>query len=265
MTLSAHTQRSRQDTPWPHRDTLLLHFPVDRWDIFIADTAQATRLFHDTTLGAKNIDSVVITGYTDKTGTLAHNQRLSGQRATTAGEWLLEQLGGARDSLRWRLTPGAIAPTPERSDSDNRRAEIVLTYHPDAPRPLDTAVAQHRDSTQPTAVISLPIDFIVDTPVPTDATRLTLPGYVDQLRKYADHRMEIDGFCNSLVPLSGANDPLFKLSVKRAKFVDDYLIEAGFDPSRLTYKGMGNASPINPEPVTRQQMDANMRVEIKVF
>jgi flagellar motor protein MotB len=45
----------------------------------------------------------------------------------------------------------------------------------------------------------------------------------------------------------------------------DYLVEAGFDPSRLTYKGMGNASPINPEPVTRQQMDANMRVEIKVF
>jgi outer membrane protein OmpA-like peptidoglycan-associated protein len=77
--------------------------------------------------------------------------------------------------------------------------------------------------------------------------------------------MEIDGFCNSLVPLSGADDPLFKLSVKRAKFIYDYLIAAGFDPAKLTYKGMGNASPINPDPVTRQQMDANMRVEIKVY
>jgi len=278
MTLLAHTQQPRQDTLQPRRDTLLLHFPVDRWDIFIADTAQATRLFHDTTFSANNVDSIEITGYTDKTGTLVHNQGLSGQRATTAGEWLLEQLGdlppspgftpslgGASDTLRWRLTPGAIAPTPERSDSDNRRAEIVILYHLARPHPIDTAVAQHRDSTQPTAVISLPINFIVDTPVPTDATRLTLPGYVDNLRKYSGHRMEIDGFCNSLVPLSGANDPLFKLSVKRAKFMYDYLIEAGFDPSRLTYKGMGNASPINPDPVTRQQMDANMRVEIKVF
>jgi flagellar motor protein MotB len=77
--------------------------------------------------------------------------------------------------------------------------------------------------------------------------------------------MEIDGFCNSLSPLRGPTDPLFILSVNRAKFMYDYLIEAGFDPARLTYKGMGNASPINPDPTTRAEMDANMRVEIKIF
>ena len=267
MTLLAHSQQSRQDTLQPRRDILLLHFAVDKHDVLPEDAAQAARVFHDTTFGAKNIDSVLITGYTDKTGTVAHNQHLSAQRATAAGKWLQTQLGGS-DSL-WRLIPGGIAPTPERSDSANRRAEIVIVSHvtppPPAPRPADTAVALHRDSTQPTTVISLPINFVVDTPVPTDATQLTLPGYVDQLRKYAGHRMEIDGFCNSLVPLSGADDPLFKLSVKRAKFIYDYLIAAGFDPAKLTYKGMGNASPINPDPVTRQQMDANMRVEIKVY
>ena len=279
MTLLARSQQPpapvrqpRQDTPTPRRDTLLLHFAVDKYDIRPADTAQGARLFHDTTFGVKNIDSILITGYTDKTGTLVHNQGLSGQRAGAALNLLEMQLRD-RDTLRWRpgetyrwrLMPGGIAPTPERSDSDNRRAEIVISYHPDAPPPADTAVALHRDSTQPTAVISLPINFVVDTPVPTDATVLILPGYVDQLRKYADHRMEIDGFCNSLVPLSGADDPLFKLSVKRAKFMYDYLIAAGFDPAKLTYKGMGNASPINPDPVTRQEMDANMRVEIKVY
>jgi outer membrane protein OmpA-like peptidoglycan-associated protein len=272
MTLLAHTQQRRQDTLQPRHDTLLLHFAVDRYDIRPADTTQGVRLFHDTASGVKNIDSVLITGYTDKTGTLAHNRGLSGQRAGAALNLLEAQLRH-RDTLRWhlsdyfqwRLIPGAIAPTPERSDSANRRAEIVIVYHVAPPPPADTAVALQRDSTQPTAVISLPINFVVDTPVPTDATRLTLPGYVDQLRKYADHRMEIDGFCNSLVPLSGPDDPLFKLSVKRAKFIYDYLIQAGFDPAKLTYKGMGNASPVNPDPVTRQQMDANMRVEIKVY
>ena len=77
--------------------------------------------------------------------------------------------------------------------------------------------------------------------------------------------MEIDGYCNSLSPLHGQNDPLFILSVQRAKFVYDYLVEAGFDSTRLSYKGMGNATPVNPNPVTKEEMDANMRVEIKVY
>jgi len=271
-TLLAHAQQSRQDTPWPRRDTLLMHFAVDRYDIRTADAARTVHFFHDTAFGVKNIDSVVITGYTDKTGALVHNQGLSGQRAAAALDWVEAQLRN-RDTLRWRfsdsfswhLLPGGIAPTPELTDSDNRRAEIVIHYHLVPPHPMATAVAQHRDSTQPTAVISLPINFIVDTPVPTDATRNILPGYVERLRQYASKRMEIDGFCNSLVPLSGPDDPLFKLSVKRAKFMYDYLIDAGFDPAKLTYKGMGNASPVNPDPTTRAEMDANMRVEIKVF
>jgi len=28
---------------------------------------------------------------------------------------------------------------------------------------------------------------------------------------------------------------------------------------------MGNATPINPTPVTREEMNANMRVEIRVY
>lgn len=352
VTLLAHTQQEGQTTPQPRRitpqprqdtlhrrqDTLLLHFAFDKYDIQPAEAAQAAqaaRLFHDSTILAKNIDSVLITGYTDKTGAVAYNRQLSRQRAAAAGHWLQTQLRAnslsltprppsptprplspspktpsrsphtlspiphtparslhapavsARDALTWRLVPGGIAPTPERTDSDNRRAEIIIVYHvappvaprvappaapriapppPDAPPPADTATALNRDSTQPSVVISLQhINFIVDTPIPTDATQQILPGYVQTLRKYADRRMEIDGYCNSIVPLSGADDPLFKLSVKRAKFIYDYLVDAGFDPARLTYKGMGNASPINPDPVDREEMNANMRVEIKVY
>jgi flagellar motor protein MotB len=53
--------------------------------------------------------------------------------------------------------------------------------------------------------------------------------------------------------------------VNRAKFIYDYLVNAGFDPYRLTYKGMGNATPVNPYPTTKEEMNANMRVEIKVY
>jgi outer membrane protein OmpA-like peptidoglycan-associated protein len=283
VALLGHTQQARQDTPRLRHDTLLLHFAVDKYDIQPADAVRVVGFFQDSLFDAGKLDSVVITGYTDKTGTVAHNQHLSAQRAAAAGDWLRAQLSG-RDTLRWRISvplwrliPGGIAPTPQRGDSDNRRAEIVIGYHPDPPppasastpsdrqRPSDLGARPTLDSTQPTVVIAVPINFIVDTPIPTDATRLTLPGYIATLRKYANHRMEIDGFCNSLTPLSGPNDPLFILSVKRAKFIYDCMVDAGFDPARLTYKGMGNASPINPDPVNLRQMDANMRVEIKIY
>jgi outer membrane protein OmpA-like peptidoglycan-associated protein len=271
----AYAQQRRQDT-------LILHFDFNRFAVEPAyDSMQLTHYFNSPDFNRKFIDSVHIIGYTDTVGTAAYNQRLSARRAGAAAQWLDAELANTtRHPLRNHIPlPDIVgrgkAHTLQYSDSANRRAEIILFYtdntptttpSPPAPPTADTATAAlPHDSTQPTAIISLPINFIVDTPVPTDTTRLILPGYVARLRQYATRRMEIDGFCNSLGPLSGPDDPLFKLSVKRAKFMYDYLIEAGFDPARLTYKGMGNASPINPDPTTRAEMDANMRVEIKIF
>jgi len=286
-TLLAHTQQQRQDTLQPRRDTLqmrqdtlILHFRFNRSAIEPAyDSVELNQYFNSPDFNRKYIDSVYITGYTDTVGTAAYNQRLSVGRAFAASQWLDAELANTtRHPTRTHIPQLDIegrgkAHTLQYSDSANRRAEIILFYTdntstttaPQTPPPDTATAALRRDSTQPSAVISLPINFIVDTPVPTDATRLILPGYVARLRQYATKRMEIDGFCNSLSPLRGPTDPLFILSVNRAKFMYDYLIEAGFDPARLTYKGMGNASPINPDPTTRAEMDANMRVEIKIF
>jgi outer membrane protein OmpA-like peptidoglycan-associated protein len=275
LALLAQAQQRRQDT-------LILHFDFNRFAVEPAyDSVQLNQYFNSLDFNRKFIDSVYIIGYTDTVGTDAYNRRLSDRRAGAASQWLDAELANTtrhptRNHIpRLEIAGGGKAHTLQYSDSANRRAEIILFYTDNTPTatpaktpppPADTATAAlHRDSTQPTAVISLPINFIVDTPVPTDATRNILPGYVETLRQYATRRMEIDGFCNSLSPLSGPDDPLFKLSVKRAKFMYDYLIDAGFDPARLTYKGMGNASPVNPDPTTRAEMDANMRVEIKIF
>lgn len=281
------------------RDTLILHFAPDRYNIQPGD---APLIWLRSNPGAKKIDSVFITGYTDKTGTLAHNLHLSAQRAANAGRYLKRLFTGSNNS-RWRIAGGGIAPTPERSDSENRRVEIIIGYAtaaapaanaesatspPPAASTQPTASAQptastdttqlivvHTDSSslaaaadsaKPTAVISLQeINFVLDTPIPTAATQTRLPGYVRLLQKYKDRRLEIDGYVNSFVPLRGPKDPLFILSVNRAKYIYDLLIDAGFDPNKLTYKGMGNASPINPDPTTREEMNANMRVEIKVY
>jgi outer membrane protein OmpA-like peptidoglycan-associated protein len=282
LVFPAHSQQQQ-------RDTLILHFSLDRYVIQPGDLpVEKLR----SVLGSKKIDSVFITGYTDKTGPLAYNLHLSAQRAASAGRYLQNLMSTGGDNNRWHIAGGGIAPTPGQSDSANRRAEIIISYVADAP-PVATLhpdtsqltaisadstrspaagsdstqpTAAGSDSTQPTAVISLQhINFVLDTPIPTDATQMILPGYVTQLQQYKDRHLEIDGYVNSFVPLRGPTDPLFILSVKRAKYIYDYLVGAGFDPNKLTYKGMGNASPINPDPATREEMNANMRVEIKVY
>jgi outer membrane protein OmpA-like peptidoglycan-associated protein len=233
-------------------------------------------------------DSIRITGYTDKTGTIAYNQTLSQQRANAAARLL----GAARS----QTVGGGVAPTPERSDSDNRRVEIIYystiaphydtitrrektslpnDHHPNndpivvvksTPAGSTSADSANPDSTHPETILALHhINFIVDTPIPTDSTRNILPQLITELEQFRDHHLEIDGYVNSLVPLRGPRDPLFILSVHRAKFIYDYLINAGFDSTRLSYKGMGNATPVNPNPTTKEEMNANMRVEIKVY
>jgi outer membrane protein OmpA-like peptidoglycan-associated protein len=258
-------------------DTLILHFRFDSYQIQPADLARLDAIRHP-----GYTDSTSIIGYTDATGTPAYNQRLSWQRANAAARLLA--------TARSHASGGGIAPTPERSDSENRRVEIVFYYSvphydtvtrqtPEATttrtnHPNDSivvvkntpAASMVADSTHPAAILALRrINFIVDTPIPTDSTRRILPQFIAELEQYKDRHLEIDGYVNSLVPLHGTDDKLFILSVRRAKFIYDYLVNAGFDPGKLTYKGMGNASPINPTPTTREEMNANMRVEIKVY
>jgi outer membrane protein OmpA-like peptidoglycan-associated protein len=300
FTLLAHSQQSRQDT-------ITLYFAFNSYQLQPGDSARLLAAFGDLYTG-----SISITGYTDKVGTAAYNRNLSEHRANAAAACLRTQGFGKRFTVG-KVTGAGIAPTPERSDSENRRVEIIyfskvlnanagshdnpVPHHdtvtrnsgigPTIRRRSDSIVVVKRstkkdrtgtendstaegrapaDSARPTAVLALRhINFIVDTPIPTDSTSRILPEFVTELLQFKDHQLEIDGYVNSVVPLRGARDPLFILSVRRAKFIYDYLVNAGFDPGKLTYKGMGNASPINPHPTTKQEMDANMRVEIKVY
>ena len=304
LTIFSHSQQRRQDT-------LFVHFRFDSHRIPSDERNSLLKSFR-----YPSVDSVIITGYTDKVGTAPYNQRLSEDRARAAADCLksLHPNSAHPNSVRpnsaqtWKVLGGGIAPTPDRTDSDNRRVEVVVYYQiPDSavtqPNPANQAAPTHHDtisrsprnpnvptappthpndsivvvkqgpggnptpdSTQPAAVLALHrINFIVDTPVPTDSTRSILPQLIAELQQYKDRHLEIDGYVNSLAPLHGPTDPLFKLSVNRAKFIYNCLVEAGFNSANLTYKGLGNSTPVNPHPRTRDEMNANMRVEIKVF
>ena len=55
------------------------------------------------------------------------------------------------------------------------------------------------------------------------------------------------------------------LSVQRAKFVCDYLIQNGIDPARLSYRGFGSSRKLYTDEINAEQQAANRRVEIKIL
>jgi outer membrane protein OmpA-like peptidoglycan-associated protein len=242
----------------PRSDTLVVHFAFDRSDIRPADSG----VLKNTRPAA---DSILILGYTDTAGSDAYNEKLSYRRALAA-KMAIQTSTSAPIHLDPR---GESNPLPG-DDSLSRRVEVIVYYQlPEAPvivktQPLDTPRARPDD--EPDTTFGLDnINFIANTPILTDAARYALPHSVAYLKNFTNQYLEIDGFCNQPGPPLKPKDPLFILSVKRAKFIYDYLIGQGFDSTHLQYKGMGNATPVNAHPTTAAEMDQNMRVEIRVF
>jgi outer membrane protein OmpA-like peptidoglycan-associated protein len=259
-------------------DTFVLHFAFDHSDIRSMDTGAlrafaVAQLHPDSTVGAtasaRDLDSINISGYTDTVGSETYNQQLSLRRALSAAALFRQWLGPDSTRLTRIDALGEAHPLPG-DDSESRRVVIIFWHHPPPPPPPPPPVVVHadtpRDPSQPDTVFELDdIRFHANTANLTDAAQLILPKYINYLLTLRDRYLEVDGYCNSPGPPLPKNDPLYILSVKRAKFIYDALIEKGFDANRLLYKGKGNTNPRNAHPTTRDEMDKNMRVEIRVF
>jgi len=82
----------------------------------------------------------------------------------------------------------------------------------------------------------------------------------DIMRKYPNYSLSISGFTDS-VGDSGSNQ---RLSERRSKACFDYLVRKGVTPSRMSYAGYGEASPIDTND-TKEGRSRNRRVEFKIF
>jgi outer membrane protein OmpA-like peptidoglycan-associated protein len=246
-------------------DTLVLHFAFDRSTIRPVDSTAVTGYFMDTK--HMGMDSVHIIAYTDTTGSEHYNTRLSQRRALSVVALAGSHVPAAcLRSLAQIEARGEADPLPG-DDSLSRRALFIIHYNI-TPQPI-----AHIDTPQhvklpgePDTVLTLNhINFIANKAELTEAALDALPSNVANLRPFSDRYLEIDGYCNQPGPPLAKTDVLFILSVNRAKYIYHYLIMQGFNASHLSYKGLGNASPVNAHPTTASEMDQNMRVEIKVF
>lgn len=76
-------------------------------------------------------------------------------------------------------------------------------------------------------------------------------------------KIEIIGHVNA--PGNDAKGKIKKLSEDRAKTAYLFLIENGISKDRVKYSGKGNSEMIYPAPKTKDQEEANRRVEIKIL
>lgn len=105
------------------------------------------------------------------------------------------------------------------------------------------------------------IGFMPQSDVFTEDAELKMQRLRDFMGLNSTVVIEVHGHVHSM----GANTfRAKKLSRKRAKRVVNYLIAAGIEKDRMTYKGFGNSEMLYPEAKTVEEEQANRRVEIKV-
>ena len=75
-------------------------------------------------------------------------------------------------------------------------------------------------------------------------------------------RIEVEGHVNG--PTFKNKKEFIDLSAARARSVYDFLMVNDVEPERVTYVGLGNSRMLFPEPKTKEESEANRRVEVKV-
>ncbi len=93
-----------------------------------------------------------------------------------------------------------------------------------------------------------------------------LPKILKFMKLNPNMKIEIEGHVNlPNQPPADTNTFHYQLSVDRAKFLYNYLIENDVDPNRMQYKGYGNSRMRYPKAIEEKYMRLNSRVEISVL
>jgi outer membrane protein OmpA-like peptidoglycan-associated protein len=203
---------------------------------------------------------VVLMGHTDSTGGDVYNDRLSITRAKNVKD-LLQQLLPS-DSVQIDCSGVGRSVPVHGIDSLNRTVEIHFSFEQTMPLRAYKAEAIKTIDT----VFALPlISFVEDRPILTGAALMALPSYIALLKHFASDSLEVTGYYNFDGPALDSTDPRYRLSALRAKVVYDYLIDNGFDASRLSWQGKGNGRMVVSHPQTEEEMRQNIRVEITIY
>lgn len=244
----------------PMADTVNVFFDLNKSGLAGGRLDLIREMIQSRRTGQSKIASIDILGYADSSGTARYNDRLSAERAKYIKSFLQQEWSDS--STVWSTSAYGESMATQASDSLNRRVSVVFTYKmKEAQTMPDTATILVVDT-----IIQLPnIRFVEDQAYLTNESFSAMPSYIHQLQREPFDSMLIVGYYNHDGKLLARNDPRFILSGKRARLIYDYLVDAGFDRSKISWEGAGNRLMVVPKPRSIDQMRQNIRVEIILY
>lgn len=275
-------------------DTLLIHFDFGQ-ALLRPDARAAIDSVWQQHGPSSPLVRIDLSGHCDSIGGNAYNNRLSLARIGAVRHYIKSK--GVPDSLFRRTDAyGKRRPLNDNADEEqrslNRRVEIVLNRMPFTPPSVHAQMPNKpvinipsgdpgRSSAAPPLTLT---EFFRDSALSGksfvlrnlnfEVGRHVLLPYSDTVLKEllkimldSPHmKIEIRGHVCCIAPsLDGldADTRTEDLSVRRARFVYEYLRQRGVKSSRMSYRGFGASQKLYPEERDEREEEMNRRVEIK--
>ena len=230
---------------------------------------------------------LMMLGYTDYTGNVAHNNTLSEARAKNVRNYLITK-GFDENDLRLCLGKGEIIRAgksgAEGIPHDRKvqviREERTVRGEKIDKTPLKNGQLVNTGSTKSASAPTLSVQDMANLKVNEAialkniifqaGTSLFLPSSLPELEnlyiylnKNKSVKIKIEGHVCCMGTVQRIDSANF--SGARAKAVFDYLAKKGIAINRMQYVGLGNINPVVAEEKTEDDMMRNRRVEIRIL
>ena len=254
-------------------DSISVFFEKDQ---FVLVNSQLQKIIIDSM-----VESIVIKGYTDETGSVDHNQLLSANRAKTVEKIIIQK---GKEKLLLSARGYGLIKSVARESKDNpknRRVDILITKIPHEEKPLfETKSTIIEDSSSHSLKQGLEeievgeklvlqnLSFVPGQHLLLRGAQATLDSLTTILKNNPKLKIAIEGhICCERQFIDGFDQMTGKrnLSVARAEYIYNELIKNGIPQERLTYEGFGRRQPIFPNEINERQKQANRRVEIRIL
>lgn len=258
-------------------DTLQLYFRLNEAALSQQATAVLDSLVYYEILTPDK--SLFIIGYADNLGAEDYNLELSEERAENVRQYLAG-LGINKTNVQLCTGKGEVNRVQEIAGGyrQDRRVDIVTadrpvkkqavaqTSQPSPPAPgIDSTLTRARVGQ---TLVLRKIYFYAGRHVVRDESLPELERLYAALKAFPKLKIRIEGHVCCVPPFADALDEdTFEktLSVNRARYIYDYLIDKGIDKDRLSYEGYGRTRPVVRIERTLEDEDLNRRVEIRVM
>ena len=252
-------------------DTLSLYFDFNKFDI---SYRQKIKMSSFVMSKEKDIYDIKILGYADFKGSVEYNVKLSQQRANEIYSYVLKA-GIKGDKIISCLGRGKIEGSKDKDRYLDRRVDIIYKCKckeqdivvsedkPDKPKPTKTQSTSIETAKKGDKFVLSNLIFIGGRHILLDSSYPYLEDLLRALKQNPNLEIEIQGHICCQRSGDGVDIDTGKnnLSVARAQYIYDYLVQNGIDASRLNYKGFGADRRLKNTNINDYR---NRRVEIMV-